>query len=244
MKIGFIGFGRVSLNLVKLIQSGDVDFLTSKDSRSQKTISNIDKANIEVFDSFKEVCENSDIVISATSPKTALENAKEYGKYVGGIYLDLNNISPATTMEINEYVDNLVDGAIIGKIDSDNPIIYISGKSADELLFLNEFLSVKKISDDVGDVSLLKLLRSTYTKTLTALLIESTELAEKYNLCDEFYEVLSLTEGGDFKDKSLSRVKNTVDSPKRKSEELSEIIEYFGDDLVMVKAALNKFRQF
>ena len=30
-----------------------------------------------------------------------------------GIYLDLNNISPETTLEINNYVENLVDGAII-----------------------------------------------------------------------------------------------------------------------------------
>ena len=158
------------------------------------------------------------------------------------IYLDLNNISPESTLEIDKYVDNLIDGAIIGKIDSDNPTLYISGKSADELLFLNDFLDVVVISDKIGDVAILKLLRSTYTKTLSALLIESYQIAQNYNLEDEFFDVISVTEGDDFKNRSLSRIKNTLANSKRKSEELNEIIECFSqNELIMVKAALDKF---
>ena len=95
----------------------------------------------------------------------------------------------------------------------------------------------------MDDASKLKLLRSTYTKTLSALLIESYELSKKYDLTDEFFEVLSLTEGDEFRDKSLSRINNTQNSLKRKSEELEEILDYFGDDLEMVKAAYRKFSQ-
>lgn len=79
-----------------------------------------------------------------------------------------------------------MDGAIIGKIDSANPIMYICGESADELLFLEKFLNVRLISKNVGDVAILKLLRSSYTKVLSALLIESYDLAEGYGLEDEF----------------------------------------------------------
>ena len=243
MIIGFIGFGRVSENLVKLIKSNDIEFITSTENRTKKTIKCIHKSNIKVFDSYKEVARKSDILISATSPKSALNNAKSYAKYLNGIYLDLNNISPNTAYEINKSVCDFVKGAIIGKIDSNNPIIYVSGENADKLLFLNDFLNIKKISDDVGDAAILKLLRSTYTKSLSAILIESSQIAEKYSLTEEFFEILSLTEGVDFKDKSLSRIRNTFDNPQRKSEELSEILEYFEDDLLMVKAALNKFNQ-
>ena len=123
-----------------------------------------------------------------------------------------------------------------------NPTLYISGKSADELLFLNDFLDVVVISDKIGDVAILKLLRSTYTKTLSALLIESYQIAQNYNLEDEFFDVISVTEGGDFKNRSLSRIKNTLANSKRKSEELNEIIECFSqNELIMVKAALDKF---
>lgn len=241
MIIGFIGFGKVAQNLAGIIESDDINFITSAESRSPETVENIKNSNVEVLDTFRQVASRSDILISATSPKNALDAARKYGKYAKGIYLDLNNISPDTTSEINKAVGNLVDGAIIGKIDSDNPTLYLSGRSASELLFLNEFIQTKVISDEIGDASRLKLLRSAYAKTLSALLIESVEIARSNALEEEFFETLALTEGENFKEKSLSRIENTLNSSKRKSEELEEIIDYFDEnDLTMVKAALKK----
>ncbi|WP_458454744.1 NAD(P)-binding domain-containing protein [Methanobrevibacter sp.] len=243
MIIGFIGFGKVAKNLIRLIKSDSITFITSAQNRSPKTIHNIEKSDVEILESFKQVAIKSDILISANTPSNALKVAEEYGKYVNGIYLDLNNVSPDTTLEINRHVDSLIDGAIIGKIDSDNPILYISGKQSEKLLFLNEFIDVEIISERIGDVSILKLLRSTYTKTLSALLIESSEIAKKHDLEDEFFDILTLTEADDFKEKSKSRITNTLNSKKRKSEELQQILDYFDDDLIMVKAALEKLNQ-
>lgn len=245
MNITFIGFGKVAFNLVDIIQSGDIVFLTSKENRSESTIDLINKSNVQVCDTFMQAIESADIVISVNTPSKAIEVAKSYSKYCNGIFLDLNNISPKTALEINDLVDNFVDGAIIGKIDSKNPTIYLSGSKAEELLFLNDYLDIKVISDNVGDASRLKLLRSTYTKSLSALLIESYQLAQSLNLEDEFFNTLSLTEGDDFKEKSLSRINNTLKSSKRKAEELEEILDYFGNgDLEMVEAALKKLKQF
>lgn len=244
MIIGLIGFGKVAFNLTKLIKSEDIDFITSTEGRSGETISRIEKSGVEVLDTFEEVACKADILISAASPKSALTVAQEYGRYAKGIYLDLNNVSPDTTLKIDDAVTNLVDGAIIGKIDSENPVLYLSGKDASKLLFLNDFIQTKIISDRIGDASRLKLLRSAYTKTLSALLIESSQIARDNGLEEEFFEVLSLTEGDGFIEKSLSRISNTLKSSKRKSEELEEIIEYFSQsDLTMVRAALEKLSQ-
>lgn len=244
MIIGFIGFGKVSANLCKLIDSNDITFITSTEGRSQKTVDDIKNADIGIFDTFEEVAIKSDILISATSPKTAIDIARKYGKFCEGIYLDLNNISPETTFEIDEYVENLVDGAIIGKIDSPDSILYVSGPNSNNLLFLDDYIKTVKISDKIGDVSLLKMLRSTYTKTLSALLIETSDIAKNQGLEKEFFDILTLTEGKDFKEKSLSRINNTLYSSKRKSEELKEIIDFFdNEDLIMVKAALKKLNR-
>lgn len=244
MIIGFIGFGHLSRGIADLVDSKDIRFITSLENRSENTAQNIKDSKIEVLDTFKEVASNSDILISANSPKNALDVARKYGKYADGIYLDLNNISPKTTLEISKHVKALVDGAVIGKIESENPVLYLSGKCSDELLFFNDFIETKKISDKIGDASTLKLLRSTYTKALSAVLIESSQLAQNHNLKDEFFDILSITEGDDFKDKSLSRIVNTLNSSQRKSEELEEIITYFeNDDLVMLKAAHKKLSQ-
>ena len=245
MIIGFIGFGKVSQNLVSIIGSDDIDFVTSAENRSFETIDRIEKSNVEALDTFKEVALKSDILISATSPKNALGVAMQYGKYAKGIYLDLNNISPDTILEISRSVENLVDGAIIGKIDSDSPVLYLSGEKASSLEFLNDFIQTKIISDKAGDASKLKLLRSSYTKALSALLIESAEIAKSNGLEDEFFDVLCLTEGDDFRQKSLSRIHNTLNASKRKSEELEEIIDYFDEnELIMVKAASEKLSQY
>ena len=112
------------------------------------------------------------------------------------------------------------------------------------MAFLNDYLETKILSDRIGDASLLKLLRSTYTKTLSSLLIESSRLARKHGLEEEFFDVLELTEGDGFREKSASRINNTINSKKRKSEELQEILEYFDDDeLDMVRAAFEKLNR-
>jgi len=241
MKIGLIGFGKVSQNLMRLIQSDNMEFITSDEKRSSKTVENIKMANVEILDDFIEVARESDILISANSPANALEVAEKYGGYANGIYLDLNNVSPDTTLKISKHARNLVDGAIIGKIDSKNPLLYLSGEKSDELLFLNDHIETVKISDRIGDASILKMIRSSYTKSVSALLIESYGLAQKYGLDEEFFNTLNITEGNDFSEKSLSRIQNTLKSKKRKSEELNEIINYFeGEDLIMVKAALER----
>lgn len=241
MKIGLIGFGKVSQNLMRLIQSDNMEFITSDEKRSSRTVENIKMANVEILDDFIEVARESDILISANSPANALEVAEKYGGYANGIYLDLNNVSPDTTLKISKHARNLVDGAIIGKIDSKNPLLYLSGEKSDELLFLNDHIETVKISDRIGDASILKMIRSSYTKSVSALLIESYGLAQKYGLDEEFFNTLNITEGNDFSEKSLSRIQNTLKSKKRKSEELNEIINYFeGEDLIMVKAALER----
>lgn len=243
MKIGFIGFGKVARNLVRLINSENITFLTSTQNRSENTIKNMEESDVEILDTFKEVATLSDILISANSPNQALDVAVKYGKYSKGIYMDLNNISPKETLEINKHV-NFVDGAIIGKIDSANPILYLSGKNLESLDFLNDFLEIRKISENPGDASKLKLLRSMYTKSLSAVLIESSEVAKNLNLEEEFFDILSLTEGEDFKKSALSRINNTKNSKKRKAEELEQIIDYFeNQDLTMVKASFKKLNR-
>lgn len=238
MKIGFIGFGEVSKRLSNLL-SGTM-LITSKENRSRKTIENINSSNICILETFEEVAKNSDILISATSPKRSLENAKRYGKLTNGIYLDLNNISPKTAIRNSKNTKNFVDGSIIGSINS-NFTLYLSGKDANKLNFLNEYFPVRIISNNVGDASKLKILRSIYTKSLSATLIETLTIAEKLNLKDELLDTIAISEGEDFKEKAISRVKNTKNNAERKKEELQEIIEYFpDDDLEIVKASIKK----
>lgn len=242
MIIGFIGFGRVSENLTKLFRNEKI--ISSDYGRSKQSINRMKKANVEILDDFNQVAIESDLLISANSPSQALEVASEYGSKTKGIFLDLNNISPETSEEINKTVDNFVDGAIIGKVES-SPMIYLSGEKADQLVFLNSYLPVKIISDKIGDASRLKLLRSIYTKTVSTTLIETMEIAKEFNLEKEVLETIAYSEGDAFINSALSRIKNTKNSSSRKEEELEEIISYFKDfnDLTMTRATYKKLKR-
>ena len=66
MIIGFIGFGKVSQNLVKIIKSQDIELVTSCENRSDKTIENIKKSGIKILDTFKDVCLNEPRVGTTT----------------------------------------------------------------------------------------------------------------------------------------------------------------------------------
>lgn len=52
MIIGFIGFGKVSENLVRIIQSESIDFVTSTENRSPETIELIKKSDVTILESF------------------------------------------------------------------------------------------------------------------------------------------------------------------------------------------------
>ncbi|WP_409199850.1 NAD(P)-dependent oxidoreductase [Methanobrevibacter sp. DSM 116169] len=243
MIVGFIGFGDVNYHINELLSKNGIKTITSCDERSNKTIKRIKNSNIEILDSFKSVASNCDLLIDATSPKQALNNFNKYFKFLDGYYLDLNNISPNTVKKFES--ENFIDGAIIGKISSSEPIIIASGEKALKLEFLNDCnIDFKVISSNIGDASLLKSLRSSYTKSLAAILIESVEIAENFNLKEEFFNILAITEGNSFKNKSTSRISNSIKHKNRKIEELEELIEFFNSqDTTMIKASKEKFKK-
>ena len=106
MKFGFIGFGEVSYTLSKILLSYGFEVLTSTEGRSKKTKDLVKSLNLNVLDSFEEVARQSDILISANSPQSALAVALKYGSLTDGIFLDFNNISPNTAKQIENYISD------------------------------------------------------------------------------------------------------------------------------------------
>lgn len=238
MNIGFIGFGEVNKKFAELLEEHRL--ISSTEGRSQKTVENIKNSNVEVMESFEEVATQSDILISATSPKQSLENSRRYGKLCRGTYLDLNNISPTTAIEISRNTNDFVDSAIIGGINNDFTL-FLAGESAEGLKFLEKYLKIKIISKNVVDASRLKLLRSIYTKSVSAVLIEAMAIAERHNLQEELLDTIAISEGENFRKSAISRIENTKNSSKRKKEEMMEILEYFSEeDMEMVRATIKK----
>ena len=156
MKFGFIGFGEVSYTLSKILLSYGFDVLTSTEGRSKKTKELVKSLNLTVLDSFEEVA-----------------HALKYGSLTDGIFLDFNNISPNTAKQIENYLtsEHFIDSAIMGRVSSEELHLYFSGRKAKGFVkSMKDFISnnespsdikvnIKVVSDEIGDVSKLKILR-------------------------------------------------------------------------------------
>ncbi|MGL4669710.1 MAG: hypothetical protein ACRCVG_03805 [Methanobacteriaceae archaeon] len=247
---------------------------------------------INKVNSYEELFEKSEIIISSVSPKSAIEVAKIANSYINKrnknnadnndnntntiskIYIDLNNISPKTTFKIANFIENkenenenennssnnynngfnFVDGAIIGKVSNNNKTenennsengndnnidnknnlhninIIASGKYANKLDILKNYgINFKVISENIGDASTLKMLRSTYTKPLSAILIESFENAKELGLEEELFDLIGISEGEEFKKSAKSRINNSKLNSNRKIEEMEELIDFLSE---------------
>ncbi len=257
MIVGFIGFGEVASTITKILLENEVEVLTSIEDRSEKTKKLAIESGVNLVDSYENVSKISDILISVVNPADAVSIAEIYGNInKNGIFLDLNNISPETTLELANILENdrFLDGAIIGKIGSKNSVIYVSGKNTDKISILKDNgLNFEIISENIGDASSLKMLRSIYTKGVSAILFEALEAAKKLGLEDDFFKTIAITEGEDFKDRSKSRINSLSTSSKRKFQEMEEVLNFlkaiFGEDellfnSIMSIATKKKFKDY
>jgi len=256
--VGFIGFGEVAYTLSNRLLKNNVEVISSTKGRSEKTKQLAIDSGVKIFDSYDEVAKLSDILISSTSPKTALAIAKKYGILCNGVFIDLNNISPQTTKKIATFLgennsnSDFVDGVIIGKVSSNNSTLLVSGKNSDKIAILNDYgLNVKVISQKIGDASTIKMLRSIYTKGITAIIHETFRAAEQLDLSNELFETIATTEGENFYFQTKSRLNSLATSKSRKFEEMNEVLDflksiYDDDELesnsIMSVATKNKFK--
>jgi 3-hydroxyisobutyrate dehydrogenase-like beta-hydroxyacid dehydrogenase len=231
MKVGFLGFGEVASAFSGWLKEASVEVYTSIENRSSKTQVLAEDYGVNICKDNKTLATMSDILISAVTPAEALNVAREVGKYVNGVYVDVNNISPQTVKESLGYIENgkTVDAAIIGGIQKEGIKVQIiaSGTYAKQFSNLNQYgLNIKVISPHLGKAKALKMLRSSYTKGVSALLLESLYSAYKMGLDEEFLKCLESTECPGFRKSALSRVKNSAYHAERKSQEMGEVIKF------------------
>jgi 3-hydroxyisobutyrate dehydrogenase-like beta-hydroxyacid dehydrogenase len=250
MKVGFLGFGEVASTISKWLIAGGAEVYTSVERRSMKTQHIAGKIKVNICKNNKTVAEISDILISAVTPKEAVNIAREVGRFSEGIYVDLNNISPQTAKKALNYIENgkTVDAAIMGGINKEGIQVQIiaSGSQAQGFSKLNEYgLNIKALYSPLGHSKALKMLRSSYTKGVSALLFESLYSAYEMGLDEELLESLEKTECPQFRENAISRLISSSKTAERRAQEMDEVIgvisEYY-EHPYMSKATLKSFK--
>lgn len=249
MKIGFLGFGEVASTLAMGLLNNGADVFTCVEGRSLRTKELAKKAELNLCKSNQELAKSSDILISAVTPFQAVKVAQEVGKYVEGIYVDINNISPPTVKEALSYIKNrkTADASIIGSVRKKGLEVHIlaSGHCAKHFAELNQYgMNIDVIGEEEGQASAIKLFRSSFTKGVSALLFETLYSAYKMGIDGEVLKYIAETECEGFRDSAVSRIISSAVHSKRRAEEMEEVIELISknNEAKMSKATAEFFK--
>jgi len=248
MKIGFLGFGEVASTLSEELLARGVEVSTCLEGRSQRSVELARSSGVGLFDSLIELVETSDILMSVVVPAEAVSVAKKVGGGFEGVYVDLNNVSPGTVKEAFSHIHNgkTVDGAIMGGIKNGlkTPII-ASGEFAENFAELNQYgMNIEVIGPEPGQASGLKMLRSAYTKGVSALLFEAFHAAYQMEVDETLLRYLTQSEGSHFPASANSRLTSSAYHSRRRAQEMEEVVKFLTEytDPVISRATCEFFQ--
>ena len=179
MTTGFLHPGAMGASLAAACRGTR---LWCSDGRSSATRARAAAAGMEEVSSLNELIERSDVVISVCPPASAADIAGSVAEAgFGGIYVDVNAISPASARAIGERFDRFVDGGVVGppvKV-AGSTRLYLAGAAAAEVaeLWTGSLLQTRIVDGGAGAASAVKICFAAWTKGTAALLLAIRALA-------------------------------------------------------------------
>ncbi len=239
-RIGLVGYGEVgrtfSIGLKDqpgVLSSGAWDVRFADPDTRHAELDHCAMHGVTAHASMRDLCEASDLVISAVTASNTLAVAQEAAHFIraGSVYLDLNSASPETKQRAAALIDGRgADYVEAGVMTSVPPYgirapMLLGGTQAAALAqsLTGWGMDARAVSSRIGVASAIKMCRSVMIKGLEALVIESYTTARKHGVEEHVLPTLQETfpsidwqqQGGYF----FSRV---VQHGKRRAEEMRE----------------------
>ncbi|HVZ44488.1 MAG TPA: DUF1932 domain-containing protein [Ramlibacter sp.] len=237
-RLGLVGYGEVG----KIFASGlkprvthvsawDLKFADTTTQETERAHAR--ERGIAGCGSMRELCEASDLVISAVTASSTLAVAQEAARFIrpGTVFLDLNSASPGTKQEAARAIDatgaHYVEAGVMTSVPPYGikvPML-LGGARAGELtaLLRGWEMDAKAVSDELGVASAIKMCRSVMIKGLEALVIESYATARAYGVEDHVLPTLQETFPGiDWTKQGAYFFSRVVQHGKRRAEEMRE----------------------
>ena len=260
-RIGLIGHGEVG----KIFASGlkgkpDVTAVGAWDLKFSDPVTRnfeLDHCSlhgITAHGSMRELCEASDLVISAVTASNTLAVAQEAAPFIraGSVFLDLNSASPGTKQKAAALIDargaDYVEAGVMTSVPAYGirvPML-LGGLQATPLsALLNSWgMDAKAVSEQLGVASAIKMCRSVMMKGMEALAIESYTAARKYGVEDHVLPTLQETFPGiDWQQQGANFFSRVVQHGKRRAEEMREAantVREAGFEPLMASATADK----
>lgn len=237
-RIGLVGYGEVgkifAAGLKPSVQQvGAWDLKFAEAATAEAETGHATRNGIHAWGSMRELCEASELVISAVTASNTLAVAEEATRFLrpGTLFLDLNSASPGTKQKAAAAVDargaHYVEAGVMTSVPPYGikvPML-LGGAQAVALaaLLTSWGLDAKAVSDQLGVASAIKMCRSVMIKGLEALVIESYATARAYGVEDHVLPTLQETFPSiDWSQQGAYFFSRVVQHGQRRAEEMRE----------------------
>lgn len=263
MQLGFIGFGEAAFELSAGLKQQGLEHIVAYDPMwNHPTYGSLvqnraQTAQVELFRSPEEVVQRVNVLIVAVPADKAFEVSESIKSHLRSdcVYIDVSASSPETKRKISENIKekgiSFVDAAMMGPLPvyKHQVPILASGTGTDTFIqMMSPFgMQISKVSENPGDASAVKLIRSIFMKGMPALLIEMLEAAHEFNVDDMVINSISETMNGKTFEQTMNRlVTGTSIHALRRAIELEgsiEMLESSSLNATMSKAIKDKLKQ-
>jgi 3-hydroxyisobutyrate dehydrogenase-like beta-hydroxyacid dehydrogenase len=191
-RIGFIGFGEVGRVFSTAMKNAGADVCY---------FDIVDKEGVDgiPFLPLEELIRACDILLSTVVSQVAVRVALDAARYLvhGKTYADMNSTSASTKIRISEIIEesgaDFVEGAVLSAVGEAGPkaSILVSGKTAGEFAgWMNShgLPNLSYFSPKVGESSMVKMIRSVFSKGVECLLLEMLVAGRRAGLAEYLWK--------------------------------------------------------
>ncbi len=237
-RLGMVGYGEVGKTFagglrerLSVVSAWDLKFDLPVIGDAQRD--HAARCAVLALDSMAQLCQSSDLVISAVTASNTLAVARAATAHIqpGAFFLDLNSASPGTKQEAAALIDgagaHYVEAGVMTSVPPHGirvPML-LGGAHAAELaeILAGWGMNAKPVSSEIGVASAIKMCRSVMIKGLEALVIESYTTARAYGVEDHVLPTLQETFPSiDWAQQGAYFFSRVVQHGQRRAEEMHE----------------------
>ncbi|MBX3651536.1 MAG: NAD(P)-dependent oxidoreductase [Burkholderiales bacterium] len=236
--IGIVSPGDMGQAVAQTLRESGLGVHTALEGRSARTRALALEAGIHDCGSMRSLVESCDMLLSVLNPAAAVDNARavaaamrETGRRP--VFVDCNAVAPQTVRDIDSIIRSAggecLDAGIIGPPPRGKAAmrLYASGPQAALALQLaSPRITVRVISDRIGDASAVKMCYASYSKAAVALGVEMLMAAHRLGVHEVLEQELQES-AADNRDWILKRTSSMPPKAYRWVPEMLEIARTF-----------------
>jgi 3-hydroxyisobutyrate dehydrogenase-like beta-hydroxyacid dehydrogenase len=250
-RVGFIGFGEVGRIFAQEMKArgAEVHYYDIVEKKPEEWILSLP---------MEELITTCDIILSTVATHTAIETAQKAAAYLnpGKTYADMNSTSASVKKQIADIIGrsgaSFIEGAILSAVGETGPraSILVSGEKAEAFSkTMNQLglINLKYFSPRIGEASLVKMIRSVFSKGVECLLLEMLAAGKRAGVADYLWrDIVDFMTKNSFEKVAENWIKTHPLACERRYHEMVQVMETLQElriDPIMTSGTMNFFKR-